>query len=229
MLIGELTQGGIRRAFLEPVDDTFQGVVFRHTQGLEAGVNRLLRGPDGALYVGMIGQGGGGNWHWRQTTFGLQKLVPTDHTPFERHRIEARPDGFEVFFTKPVAADWLADTSNYNVDQYAYEPTPAYGGPKVDEENLEVSKATPSSDGTSVRLVLPGLKEERVVHFLLNPTSTESESIAAAMGQGVSHNADYRPVARRRPTVSKRRRRKRPLVPQAAWDRVVARPACLAS
>ena len=41
MLFGDVTYGGVQRAFLEEVDGEYQGAVFRHTAGLEAGVNRL--------------------------------------------------------------------------------------------------------------------------------------------------------------------------------------------
>lgn len=177
LLLGELRQGGIRRAFLEKIGDTYQGAVFRHTQGLEGGVNRLCWGPDGALYAGMIGRGPRGNWNWRHTTYGLQKLVPTGETTFEMHRIEAQPDGFVIHFTEPVSTDWLANPANYKVDQFTYEPTPKYGGPKVDEEVLAVASAVPSDDGKSVRLTLPALKEGRVVHFHLDPVSTSGTPI----------------------------------------------------
>lgn len=38
MLFGDVAYGGIQRADLEKVDGEYQGAVFRHTQGLEAGV-----------------------------------------------------------------------------------------------------------------------------------------------------------------------------------------------
>ncbi|MEM8495993.1 MAG: PA14 domain-containing protein, partial [Planctomycetota bacterium] len=63
MLMAEITLGGLRRVALQEVDGVWQGAVFRHSQGFEAGLNRLAWGPDGALYVG--GMGGGGNWGWR--------------------------------------------------------------------------------------------------------------------------------------------------------------------
>ena len=49
MLHGDVTHGGIKRDFLEMVNGEYQGAVFRFTQGLAAGVNRLRWGPDGAF------------------------------------------------------------------------------------------------------------------------------------------------------------------------------------
>ena len=76
MIHGEVTHGGIKRVFVEQVDGVYQGALFRFTQGIEAGVNRLAWGPDDRLYVGGIGNPGnwghtGGNW------FGLQRMTYT--------------------------------------------------------------------------------------------------------------------------------------------------------
>ncbi|NEE20544.1 hypothetical protein G3M58_80545, partial [Streptomyces sp. SID7499] len=50
------------------------------------------------------------------------------------------------------------------VEQWTYAPTPAYGGPKIDEESLDVGAATLSEDRKKVTLTIPGLKANRVVH-----------------------------------------------------------------
>jgi len=62
LIHGELTHGGIKRDFVEKVNGEYQGCVFRFIQGLEAGVNRLVWAPDGALYIGGVGSTG----NWRQ-------------------------------------------------------------------------------------------------------------------------------------------------------------------
>ena len=73
MIHGEITHGGFKRVFVEKVDGEYQGTVFRFIQGLEAGVNRNVWGPDGALYVGMIGSTG--NWgDVGKLHYGLQRL-----------------------------------------------------------------------------------------------------------------------------------------------------------
>lgn len=42
MLHGDVHHGGLKRVFLEKVDGVYQGAVFRFSQGLEAGINRLV-------------------------------------------------------------------------------------------------------------------------------------------------------------------------------------------
>lgn len=179
MFIGELTQGGVRRAFLEKVNGVWQGCAMQFTQGLEAGVNRLIWGPDGSLYVGMIGRGPGGNWNWRQTLAGLQKLTPTQTGAFEIHSMSITPDGFEVRFSEPTDTAWLADPARYQLSTYTYTATPDYGGPKVDEHALVATKATPSADGRSVRLTVQGRKPGYVGALRTDPKSRDGQPIWA--------------------------------------------------
>jgi glucose/arabinose dehydrogenase len=175
MYIGELTGGGIRRTNLERVNGQWQGAVFQFTQGLESGVNRMIWGPDGNLYVGGIGAGG--NWNWRETKFGLQRLSPSGKTAFEMLAIHATAMGFEVTFTKPVATAWLNDAANFAVRQWTYTPTAEYGGPKIGEEKLVVTKAVAAADGRSVTLEIPGLKRGHCVSLRMDPVSAEGEKI----------------------------------------------------
>jgi hypothetical protein len=164
MLFGDVTYGGVQRAFLEKVNGQYQGAVFRLTQGLEMGVLRLSQGPDGALYAG--GLGAGGNWGQEgKLTYGLQKLTPNSTTAFDIKAMRAITGGFELEYTKPVSDATAAQlASRYRAEQWRYVPTPAYGGPKTDEETLSVTSATLSSDKLKVTLKLAGLKAGRVVH-----------------------------------------------------------------
>lgn len=173
LYVGELTAGGIRRVFLEEVNGEQQGVVFRFTQGLECGVNRLLKGPDGCLYAG--GTGADGNWNWRGTQFGLQRLRPNGKTAFEYHAISATPDGFDVRLTRAVAKSWLENPANYTVSEWRYIPTPEYGGPKIDEHRLSVTRAAAAEDRRSVHLTIPGLIAGDVVYLRMDPKSDEGE------------------------------------------------------
>ena len=175
MLMGEITMGGIRRIFLEEVGGVMQGCVLRHSQGFEAGVNRLVSGPDGCLYVGMTGAGG--NWSWRGKRFGLQRLRPVASSAFEIHSMRAAPGGFDLTFTRPVSKAWLENPASYDVAQWHYRPTPQYGGPKYDEQRLVVASAKAAGDRRSVRLSIPGLRERHVVHLRTDPTSDFGEEI----------------------------------------------------
>ncbi|MBQ1075726.1 discoidin domain-containing protein, partial [Micromonospora sp. C31] len=164
MLIGDVTYGGLQRAYLEKVDGEYQGALFRMTQGLEAGVSEVSVGPDGAIYTG--GLHGGGNWGQEgKLSYGLQKIAPNGGNHFDMRAMRALPDGFEIEYTQPLsAATAAALAARYRVKQWRYVATAAYGGPKVDEETLPVSSATLSQDGKTVTLAIDGLKAGRVVH-----------------------------------------------------------------
>ncbi|MEU2978864.1 family 16 glycoside hydrolase [Streptomyces hirsutus] len=165
MLLGDVTYGGLQRAYLEKVKGQYQGAVFRYTQGLEAGVNRVTQGPDGAIYVG--GLGADGNWGQEgKLKFGLQKLTPNGKNTFDVRTMRAVPGGFDLTYTQPVSdatAEQLA--THYRAEQWRYTPTADYGGPKIAEERLAVRSATLSKDRRTVKLRLDDLKPGRVVHI----------------------------------------------------------------
>ncbi|MDI6098802.1 ricin-type beta-trefoil lectin domain protein [Actinoplanes sp. NEAU-A12] len=165
MLIGDVTYGGLQRAYLEKVNGEYQGALFRLTQGLEAGVSEVSLGPDGAVYAGGLGAGG----NWGQTgklKFGLQKLTPNGKNTFDMLAMRARPGGFEIEYTSPVSTETAnALAAKYTVKQWRYQPTTAYGGPKIGEQALAVTSASLSADRKKVTLAIAGLKPGHVVHL----------------------------------------------------------------
>ncbi|MDG6103993.1 DUF1080 domain-containing protein [Dactylosporangium aurantiacum] len=164
LLIGDVTYGGLQRAYLEKVNGEYQGALFRLTQGLEAGVSEVSVGPDGAIYTG--GLHGGGNWGQEgKLSHGLQKISANGTTTFDILAMRALSNGFEIEYTKPVSTETAAAlATKYRVKQWRYQPTAAYGGPKIDEETLTVTSATLSADGKKVTLTIGGLKAGRVVY-----------------------------------------------------------------
>jgi hypothetical protein len=152
-----------------------QGCAYRAGNGLEGGVQRLIEGPDGCLYAGSIGSGG--NWNWRDTRHGLQRLRPTGAEVFEIALVTAEPDGITVRFTGQIDDAWLRDPANFTLRQWRYEATEQYGGPKIDEEAVPVVAAIPGKEGDVVRLVAPSIKPGRVVHLRTAPTSRSGQPI----------------------------------------------------
>lgn len=172
MLHGDVTHGGIKRDFLEKIGGEYQGAVFRFSQGLEAGVNRMRWGPDDALYIGGVGMVGG--WSWREKQYGLQKMTFNGETTFEMLAIRAKPGGFEIEFTEPLAGHQQINPNDLLVEQWRYEGTAGYGGPKLDLVEINISKLEISPDRRRVYLHMTGLKKEHVVYFLLPDTLKSS-------------------------------------------------------
>ena len=176
MIHGEVTHGGVKRVFVEEVNGQYQGAVFRFIQGLEAGVNRMAWGPDGALYVGGIGSSG--NWqHSGGLWYGLQRLQYNDQPTFEMLAVRARSNGVEIEFTEPLEAGLGWDPTDYTVQQWYYLPTNEYGGPKLDQVDLPVRSAHVSQDRKKVFLELGGMKPNHVIYLRLPAEWTSSTNL----------------------------------------------------
>ena len=175
MIHGEVTHGGIKRVFVEEVNGQWQGALFRFTQGLEAGVNRLVWGPDGKLYIG--GVGNPGNWgHAGKLMHGLERMTYTGNPVFEMLEVRIQPSGFEIAFTEPLAADAGASVEQYEIWQWKYIPTADYGGPKVNERRLQIDNVQISDDRKTVKLDIEGLEADHMVYFRLDLDQIKSEA-----------------------------------------------------
>lgn len=169
MIHGEVTNGGVKRVFVEKVNGDYQGCLFRFTQGMEAGVNRIIWGPDGALYVG--GVGSTGNWvHDGKLWYGLQRFKYNEASTFEMLAVRAQSNGMEIEFTEPLAEGDGWDKSNYLVKQWYYKPTENYGGPKIDEKDLNIRSVNISEDRKKVFLEFAGMKPNHMIYIKLNNT-----------------------------------------------------------
>jgi cytochrome c len=178
MIHGEVTHGGVKRVFVEKVAGEYQGAVFRFIQGLEAGVNRMVWGPDGGLYVGGIGSTG--NWqHSGKLWYGLQRLKYNEKPTFEMLAVRAQSNGLEIELTQPLDPAFGTDVTDYNLRQWYYLPTHDYGGPKLDDRKMKVATVNISNDRKKIFLELNGMQEEHVIHVSLPNywTSTTGESI----------------------------------------------------
>lgn len=172
LIHGEVTHGGIKRVAYEEIDGQLQGAVFRFTQGIEAGVNRIRWAPDGSLLVGGIGVSG--NWlHYGKLNHGLQRLKYNGKTAFEMLAINNKKDGFVISFTEPLAKTTELEDL-VSVEQWYYKPTKAYGGAKLNQLNLPIRSIELSEDRKSVFVKIDGLKENHVVYFRLNNKAKSS-------------------------------------------------------
>lgn len=175
MIHGDVTHGGLKRVFAEKIDGAYQGAVFRFTQGLEAGVNRVIWGSDDDLYIGGIGNGG--NWgQYGKLRYGLQKLMYNGESTFEMLAVRAKSTGIEIEFTEPLKDGAGGRVFDYTIKQWWYQPTANYGGPNMDEEVLEIENIRISPDRKKVRLELPEMKEGHVIYIRLNRDTILSAS-----------------------------------------------------
>jgi cytochrome c551/c552 len=175
LLFGDVSYGGIQRGFLEKVNGVYQGAVFKFSQGLEAGINRLVWAADGSLYAGGVGL----NWSWGQTgklLYGLQHLTFNGKSTFEMLAVRIKPDGLEIELTEPLKSGQGLKPTDYEISQWWYLPTKDYGGPKMNEEILTPTFIRISADRKRLFLRLPGVKPDHVVYIKLNRKTMTSES-----------------------------------------------------
>lgn len=181
-LMAEITKGGIRRVEFQEIDGVWQGAIYRHSHGFEAGTNRLAWGPDGCLYVGCMGARG--NWSWKGKQTGLQRLAPTDKTAFEFASVNATKDGFTVTFTEPVDKAQLEDITKWAVNAWTYKKTARYGGPKIPQapkdktkpnpQVVEIASITASDDGKSVEILLNDDRKANHVYHIRSDVSSKA-------------------------------------------------------
>lgn len=155
LFVGEFTQAGINRVYLEKVDGEYQGACFPFQLGFASAVLRLVQGRDGSLFVGLTNRG------WSSlgdASYGLQRLVWTGKTPFEIKEMRAMPDGFELVFTSPVDPATAGNAESYSMKSYTYLYHATYGSDEIQTKMPEIVAAKVSEDRMRVRLRVDGLR-----------------------------------------------------------------------
>jgi hypothetical protein len=179
-LIGDISKGGIKRAFVEKVKGEWQGAVFSFTGGLFAGVQKILEAPNGDWFVGGLGQGDMQNWGWNGRTFGLQKLrLKENDSTFEMLAVRSRRHGIEIEFTRPLgkgsesALEWTFESAEMKPDE-SYS-----GGNMLNRKPLAVTAIRVSDDRRTLYFGLEGLMPKTVL------TLKAKSGVTCASGQAL--------------------------------------------
>lgn len=181
LFVGEFTLSSISRVFLEQVDGEYQGACFPFREGFASAVIRMEQGTDGSVFVGLSNRG----WSSLGTAaYGLQRLVWTGQTPFEIKEMRAKPDGFELVFTKPVNRETASATTAYSMSSHTYTYHSTYGSDEILKQNPTIEQATVSEDGRRVHLIIVGLREY-FVHEL------EASGVRSTDGEPLLHPRAY--------------------------------------
>jgi len=179
MIAGDNNLGTLQRYFLEKVNGEWQGAIFRFSAGLDAAANRIMTGPDGAIYVGELGTDEWGGWWWNSKRYGLQRMASNGKAFFDMFAVRSLGSGkLEIEFTEP-ANDAAGTPANYKVQQWNYTPEFTYGAGKQNPvTNLSVKTATLSADKKKVTLEIDNMKVKNVVYLKLS-------NIAGANGDAI--------------------------------------------
>ncbi|KLU03648.1 large, multifunctional secreted protein [Rhodopirellula islandica] len=156
LFVGEFTQASMHRVFLEKVNGEYQGACFPFRRGFASAVLRMAQAEDGSVYVGLTNRG----WSSLGTSsYGLQRLEWTGKTPFEIQEMRAKPDGFELVFTRQVDVESASDVGSYQLASHTYLYQSSYGSDEVLKQDLKIREAIVSEDRLRVRLKVDGLRE----------------------------------------------------------------------
>lgn len=180
LLVGDQGQSKVMRVGLEKINGEYQGFAIDFRSGFQSGVMRMDFDNNGNLFVGETNRGWGSAG---TTNDGLEYVTWTGKTPFEIKSVSAKPDGFEITFTKPIEIDEAAYIDSYSGKSYVYKYHAVYGSPQTNVEELTPSGVKVDEDGLKLRLVyntlrpfyvheikLDGIRSKEDDHPLLHPT-----------------------------------------------------------
>lgn len=182
LFVGEFTQAGMNRVFLEKVAGEYQGACFPFRRGFASAVLRMAQGVDGSMFVGLTNRG----WSSLGTaSYGPQRLIWTGKTPMEIREMRAQPDGFELRFTRRVDPVTAGDPNSYQMSSYTYLYHKSYGSDEIQTKTLNIDRAIVAKDRMTVRLEISGLRPH-FVHEL------DARGVRSEDGQPLLHaNAFY--------------------------------------
>src|SRR5262245_3638100 len=182
LFVGDQTHSTVMRVFLEKVNGQYQGACFPFRSGFGSGCVPVRFGQDGSLFVGGTNRGWGSRGN---KPFAIERLVWTGKVPFEIREMRAKPDGFELTFTRPVDRVTAGKPESYVLKTYTYIYQAAYGSPEVDQTTPTITKVEVAKDGKTARLYVDGLQEGHI-HDLT------AAGIRSSDGQPLLHpNAYY--------------------------------------
>ena len=161
----------------------YQGACYAFWQGFACGVNRLAFDRDGVLYAGLTERGWGSVG---PESFGVQRIRWTGKTPFDLLEVTATRAGFELEFTKPLAADAELAPEKFYVREYGYRYWSTYGSDEFDSRRVDVTAVEVSADRRRVALKTGERNTEKAFQIRL-PDAVRSE----AGETPIAHEAFY--------------------------------------
>ena len=159
LFVGDQTHSTIMRVSMEKINNRYQGACYPFRSGLGSGTVPVRFGKDGSLFAGGTNRGWGSRGN---KSFSVERIVWTGKVPFEIHEMKARPDGFELTFTRPVDPVAAGKIESYKLSTFTYIFQASYGSPEVDQTKPTITKVEVGPDGKSVRLWVDRLEEGHI-------------------------------------------------------------------
>ena len=151
--IADISHRTIVRVALEKVNGVYQGAVFPFIRPLASASYSTCFDPQGRLWVGSVGRG------WTVGDPIIEVISYDEATPpFEMHRIELTPSGFDVHFTQPLASEELP-LEQVSVSQFHYLYWAEYGSDRQDIVKQPVTGLAVSADRRTLSITVPVSKD----------------------------------------------------------------------
>lgn len=182
-LAGDNAWGGVHRVSVEMVKGEYQGACYQFSTVIEGGIQSFAAGPDGSIYGGTLGHPANG-WSWLGRETGLTRWKPDGKPLASIATVSSQREGFDLRFTEPMAP--AVDPDWYWVSSYRYEPTSAYGGPKLEVRPERITALRLSADRRTLAMSIAGLAAGRVYRIMIAP-----EAKTAAGASLFTRNAWY--------------------------------------
>jgi len=158
IFIGDQTLSNIHRVHVETVNGVEQGSIMPFANELPSGPMRITFSPAGEMWIGQTGRGWaskGGNLS------ALQKIKWSGKVEQSIHRVEARKDGFEVFFNTEVSKEDQQSFDKTKVESWYYIDSHNYGSKELGKRNEKILASQWSRNGKSLKLKIDNFGEHR--------------------------------------------------------------------
>jgi len=172
-IAGDANGQGMMRFALEKVKGEYQGAAFRFTKATDdVAINRIIAGPDGAMYLGTIDNYG--NWPSGDAKPMYILTAKATPTAFEMQSISLLKDGLEITFTEPVDKSTLMDNA-ITLWQSHRNRDGQYGCCVDHSGSLNVLKLEASEDGKRVYVKADNIQ---AMDYVINVTLKSIKSAA---------------------------------------------------
>jgi mono/diheme cytochrome c family protein len=167
------------RFTVEQVGGTFQGAAYplslQKVEPEQPNFEGTLCGgvsPRGEIYIGCIHDSG---WLGGRNVGSIVRLRPNGKLPPGIREIQARPEGFAISFTQPIAPTAAADPANYSISAYTRVWQGAYATPDSERHKVTVESVQVAADGLSATLKATPLREGFVYEITCGKISANPE------------------------------------------------------
>jgi hypothetical protein len=188
LFVADQAQSTVMRVFLEQVQGHYQGACFPFRKGFASGNVGLEMSPEGSMFVGGTNRGWGSSG---AEPFAIERMDWTGNVPFEIKEMRAKPDGFELVFTKPLNRESASTVDHYKLKTYTYLYRGDYGSPEVDPREPSIKSVKVSEDGLRVRLVVSELTVGHIHDLTLN--NVESQEGEPVLHPNAYYTLNYLP------------------------------------